>query len=187
MWSAVFLAKNLWRSALKMCTQSRHVKHLHCDVVCGNVSPFSKLNTGNESELLCLLYSDWCGAFFFFTFAGFDVFVASFPFFSFFLPFQHTSLTHTVAIPVTHFNLHSLRWRFKAWSLLCAVIRQSEQLNCKARGMDALKERNKDRLSFCPSFLLWICVWLKRNIKTWPVAWDGYIRDNLDRSVKKMW
>lgn len=163
------------------------MKHLHCNVVCSNVSPFSKLNTGNESELLCLLYSDWCGAFSFFTFTGFDVFVASFPFFLFFFffwPFQHTPLTHTVAIPVTHFNLHSLMWRFKAWSLLCAVIRQSEQLNCKGAWMHWKSGTRID----CPSLHFFSCEFVfDWNIKTWPVARDGYIHDNLGRSVKKMW
>lgn len=100
----------------------------------------------------------WLMQHFSFSFTGFDVFLA----FPLFFLFQHTYTTHTAELSVTHFNLCSLKWKSKAWSLLCAVTWLGSQNNWTAtQGAQTLWEwkGKRDQLFLCQSLLFfWICV-----------------------------
>lgn len=95
---------------------------------------------------------------FFFSFTGFDVFLA----FPLFFLFQHTYTTHTAELSVTHFNLRSFKVKVEGLIVaLCSdMIRQSEQLNCNTRSTNTLRMKRKKGPTILMSvfaFLLNLC------------------------------
>lgn len=82
--------------------------------------------------------------------------------FSSFFLFQHTYMTHTAELSVTHFNLCSFKVKVEGLIVaLCSdMIRQSEQLNCNTRSTDTLRMKRKKGPTILMSvfaFLLNLC------------------------------